>query len=635
MIKKLLILLLVMLSTILISCDTEESETGASEDEVFWKTFYSRNVDILDEENVSKASDGYSTVTEQGYKGWYYGSYDNKFTEATHDGSKWVYESSHLNKEMLCSNNDSYAARKYVHNKEFSTAVITGTLKGDSKPGHVSLQILVNNQIVLVTEELDCTDEVGLYYETSVELKQNDEVIFVLVGEGTANVNPMISSAELNLSLHAQNPFGYFGDVIPYYNVEEEKMYMYYMIGDTSDLANPVITMHLGLSSDMFNYNTLPDEEFKIYEFVDRAVNLDFFQYKLGLSKTEITNQVNKEFKDGVRDIYTFFDTQVNRWRFVALAYYERYGMVKCALVTSCSDDESGKTWNQPVKTLVNYPLFKQPECPAAMYINDRWYIFCSLWGESIHNVGRFRYYIGDVGKGIDEQDWTNKEAYFLDGEDLCAAQIVDVGGRYLMYGWIPKCYEDEYFPKVVDNGLWGGAMNIQREIYQNADGTLCVRLTDTLKTMINKGVLMNCGSIQNVTRETISANYSASYISTNINLNNSDYASIVLKSSGKDYKISFYKENDKMVMTIGCDQDIYHRIASTNEISNFKDEILEIDIIVEGNVLEVFLNDKYALSARTSMFSGSYEEIILESDGATYNDFIINKLANSYNVYD
>lgn len=633
MIKK--ILILIIFSFLLISCDIETNVENDSLVDTFWDEFYKRNVDIPSAANVVKASDGYSSINEQGYNGWYYGSYSGAFLEAQYDGEKWVYGDCYLNKDIMSSTESNFSARKYVHNKDYNDILISGTLKGDGNNGEVSLKIIVNDNEILSTDSIKCSDKTGIYYEVEANLALNDDVIFVLTGTGSASVNPMICKADTILNIHAQNPFGYFGDLIPYYNVEEQKMYMYYMVGDTSDLANPVTTMHLGLSSDMFNYNTLSDEEYKIYECVDRAVHLNILYPKLGITMKEITNQVNKDFKDGVRDIYTFFDTQVNRWRFVALAYYERYGMVKCALVTSCSDDESGKTWNQPVKTLVNYPLFKQPECPAAMYINDRWYIFCSLWGESIHNVGRFRYYIGDVGKGIDEQDWTNKEAYFLDGEDLCAAQIVDVGGRYLMYGWIPKCYEDAYFPKVVDNGLWGGAMNIQREIYQNADGTLCVRLTDTLKTMINKGVLKNCGSIQNVTRETISANYSASYISTNINLNNSDYASIVLKSSGKDYKISFYKENDKMVMTIGCNQDIYHRIASTNEISNFKDEILEIDIIVEGNVLEVFLNDKYALSARTSMFSGSYEEIILESDGATYNDFIINKLANSYNVYD
>lgn len=577
---------------------------------------------------VSKPSYGYGSVTEQGYGGWYYGCTTNgEYREAEYLTDAWRCDGAVLNRSYLTSTANACATRKYVNPYESGAVTVSGTLKGDGIAGHVTLYAFLGEHR-LCEVSVDTTDTVGIYYEFSCDLLCGDELYFVLQGDGTAQVEPLICYGSDEARLHAQNDTGYFGDLIPVYNPDDRKMYMYYMTGDVSDLAHPVVEMHLAVSDDLFRF---VETEYEIKPFVDRAVNLRFFKK----SYQEIFDFGT--FPNGYRDMYILFDRQINRWRYVALCYYERSGMIKCALGTGISDDETGDSWTTPIKVLQNYPLFKQPECPCAAYIGDRWYIFCSLWGESIHNVGRLRYYVGDPGKTIDEQDWTTKQAHYLDGEDLCAAQIVDIGGKYLMYGWIVKCYEDQYFPKVIDNGLWGGDMNLPREVYQTDDGLLALRMPEYIKNMCKKGVVKRGEdvTVNGDSKRIAEGGFGSSFISGKLDFAGSDRTAVVLRSDGKEYEIRFCRENGKVTMYIGCDADLTHPVASFYETGEALTSI-NLDIIVEGNTLEVFVNDQYALSARTSMFSGKFQSIELRSEGtARAHDFMVHKLANCYNVFD
>lgn len=601
--------------------------------DLFWEDFYAAHspdeaVVLDDNYDINQASYGYLVKREQGYNGWYYGKYTaGVYHSAELKNGGWVAGNASLSDAWITSANSHSGARKYVNSRADGKVWINGTLKGDGNPGTVRLEIFNNQNQILETADIDCKDTIGIYYEVEVELNQGDELIFALIGEGCAHVNPMIVYNHAELVLRAQNQSGYWGDLMPYYNEEDGLMYMYYMTGDTSDLANPKIDLHLATSEDLFNFT---EEEYEIKDCVERIVQLNIFD----VPGSEMLDM--ETFPDGYRDTYRFFDEQIQRYRYVALSYYSRSGVIKCALSTGVSDDAEGLSWTQPAKILVNFPIFKQPECPWAMWINDRWYIGCSLWGTSDHNVGRCRYYIGDEGKGIDEQDWLNKEAHYIDGEDLCASQIIDVGGRYLMYGWIIMCYEDAYFPRTIDNGLWGGEMNVMREVYQLEDGTLGTRLPDTLKKMLCKGLVK---SGENLTLESNSAeltgDFGSSYITYRADLTQASSVTATLISDGKEYEIILSKNEGKTNLQIMCKEDTTHPLAASYEIDADLDEC-NVIIISEGNVLEVFVNDKYALSARTSMFSGRFQKMTIAVEGtAKIVDWKICKLANSLNVYE
>lgn len=607
-------------------CKKEETDP-------FWDDFYAARapydaVTLTEDHDINQASYGYLAKREQGYNGWFYGDYsENEFRLAELKDGIWTIGDAALADAWITSTKSSSGARKLVNARETVEVQINGTLKGDGNRGTVHMEIYKNQEKILVTGEVDCRDTVGIYYETNIELGQGDELIFVLVGEGCAYVNPMVVYNHAELVLRAQNQTGYWGDLMPYYNEEDGVMYMYYMTGDTSDLANPKIDLHLATSEDLFHFT---EQEFEVKDCVERIVNLNIFD----VSGTEMLDF--ETFPDGYRDTYRFFDEQIQRYRYVALSYYSASGVIKCALSTGVSDDEEGLSWTKPAKILMNFPIFKQPECPWAMWINDRWYIGCSLWGTSDHNVGRCRYYIGDEGKGIDEQDWLNKEAHYIDGEDLCASQIVDVGDRYLMYGWIIMCYEEEYFPKTIDNGLWGGEMNIMREVYQTEDGTLGTRLPEALKKMLCKGVVK---AGENVTlrdqEASLSGNFDASYITFHADLSQATGITATLTSGEKDYEVILSKSGGKTNLQIMCREDVNHPLAASYEIDG---ELGECDVIIisEGNVLEVFINDTYALSARTSMFSGGFQNMTITAEGvADITNWTIYKLANNWNVYD
>lgn len=428
--------------------------------------------------------------------------------------------------------------------------------------------------------------------------------------------------------LHAQNPYGYWGDLIPYYNQEEQRLYMYYMIMKY-EYPYDGCTLHLSVSDDMFNFR---EDPYVVYDYINAAVNQDF--RGLGIGIWDIFDL--ESFPDGPRDWYYFFDPQVNRWRYVALAYLHK-GPNRCALVTAVSDDETGLEWHQKATVLQYFPNLKEPECPCAMYIGDRWYIFCSLSGYSIHNVGRPRYYIGEAGKRIDEQDWTAKEAHYIDGEDVCASQIIDVGGHYLLYGWIPKCKDGEYFDGTNDFALWGGVMTFPREIYQREDGTLGTRIPKVLKKMLKKELLTSADGLR-IDGETVTVceqDAGSSCVSFQADVGDSEDFTVSLISAGKSYDLRFVRNDETTTISLGCKSDTGHPVYASY-VTDERLTSLDVLILTEGTVTEVFINDTYSLTARTSMFSGSFEKVFASSDGkAEIKSFDLYRLANSENIYD
>lgn len=115
--------------------------------------------------------------------------------------------------------------------------------------------------------------------------------------------------------------------------------------------------------------------------------------------------------------------------------------------------------------------------------------------------------------------------------------------------------------------------------------------------------------------------------------MQSSQSASATLVSDGKEYTVSIRAEDGKSVLTIGCPQDTTHPVAAVYDMA--AGQKFDVSIISEDNVLEVFVNDEYALSARTSMFSGRFEKLVLSSDGAAeFKNIKINKLANSADLY-
>ena len=57
--------------------------------------------------------------------------------------------------------------------------------------------------------------------------------------------------------------------------------------------------------------------------------------------------------------------------------------------------------------------------------------------------------------------------------------------------------------------------------------------------------------------------------------------------------------------------------------------------ILIDHSIFEVYVNDKYSLSARTSMFSGVHTSSLYSDNTAVFKNITVGKLAHQGDIYD
>lgn len=101
-----------------------------------------------------------------------------------------------------------------------------------------------------------------------------------------------------------------------------------------------------------------------------------------------------------------------------------------------------------------------EPECPQMFQLGGKWVLLASIYDRA---VGAPVYWISGSPLG----PWQKKPAGQLDGKDLCAAQIAFEEKSPLLFGWIPLK------PSRAAKQTWGGHLALPREVHALPDGTL------------------------------------------------------------------------------------------------------------------------------------------------------------------
>lgn len=613
----------------LISCDVPENEE-IPEYDVFWESFYKSNTikekyAIPLDADTTKASYGYTLNDSQGHNNWYYLYANDLESTLQYEESISGFKNENVeivNDEMKA--NDGIAVRGYKVSKP-GKITICGNVSNVSDV-NASFEIYKNDQKIYPIDGsliIEANDTVGYYYEIETEVN-NDDVIYFALLEGHIKCNPTISYVKINEILYQTPSWNFWGDVHPFYY--NGKMYMYTLEGYLENPGNERYMWHLYTSTDMFTYE---EEDYEVFPYVKNHYNDSLYVYESIFDKMT--------FPYGSRDMFLFYDEGAKKYIYFGLCYYE--DMSSC-LGVRVSDDETGVTWSTPMYSLRDFNFACDPECSQALYINDRWYIITSIWGQSIHSVGRPAYLIGDKGKNFLENDWSKKEFHYLDGEDLCAYNMVEVGaGHYLMYGWIPKTSysntEEVYFNGTRDHGLWGGNINVPREVYQNSDGTLSTRLDNQIVKLLNRGKIYYSDEITTKNGFVELGQFDRTYVEFDVEVNNSKYISYNLTSDGKNYEIRLTEETDGIYLSIVNLSDKGHKIASSMKIGNKLLDEYNFKILIDHSIFEVHVNDKYSLSARTSMFSGVHTSSLYSDNTAVFKNITVGKLAHQGDIYD
>ena len=277
------------------------------------------------------------------------------------------------------------------------------------------------------------------------------------------------------------------------------------------------------------------------------------------------------------------------------------------------------------------------PECPQLKRIGNRWYLFYSVYGTgTAGNVGYLTYRVGDEDVPPEEVDWNSKEEHALEGGDLHAAQVCKVGDFWYLFGWI------NYRPHA---NVWGGYLNLAREVYQREDGLLATRCDEYLLSLLNKGHIASFAGNASldsmkeeegaflVTSETgdarLSETFGRSLTQAEIELPlTASYAGVTLSEGGKTYHVRLKRQNGELYLCIESGSE-----GCSVKVEGADETHFSLTVAADGPFLEAYVNGSVSLTSHT-LLTGSYTLGLSGGKGAQLSAEVY-KLADYNNIFE
>lgn len=468
---------------------------------------------------------------------------------------------------------------------------------------------------------------------------------------------------------------GYFGDVHPFYH--DGKMYMFYLSTgrETGSVHQPFSSM-LCVSDDMIHYQPVelvmdpanpPEQElyFALGVYVDAdgrfrscygkgsyvggSVSDELITWSNGAEPymdeetTMLRYKYRVSFDSDVysgRDPYITYDSETESYYCVVMNYYSDQADKGEKGLALYIGNREGIYSTKAVK-LVSFTGTGDPECPQLLKIGNRWYLFYSVYGSGAGGgVGGLSYRMGGEGELPQNVDWENAREYSLDGGDLHAAQLVNVGDKLYMYGWL------NYEPHA---NVWGGYLNLPREVYQSENGTLLTRCDPYLTEKLNKGQWAQFTSENTVCKNisadaarfvskgngmvTLQQQFGRTFLTADLTLPaGADCAGFTLTQGSFQYFVGLRREEEKLILTVSSQgkepESAYIRVDDASTIQ------FRLKVIVDGPFVEAFVNDSHSVSAHTRLKSDPVTYgLLLNGAETAAEDATVNALADYQNI--
>jgi hypothetical protein len=644
----------------------------------------------MDSKKRYVASEGFSTAG-QGIENWYYFEKNgNGYAEMTYSQQEQAWLSTDGEAQITADtmlpgiSNDSVRGFKAPVEGNMVISGIVNNPNAESLINAKAKMVLNDVQIWPSTGWADLAYNNGVGYSINqpVYVFPGDEIRFIVSsGGGTIEKslewNPIVSySADpLKQMLHFRQPSHYIGDVHPFY--ENGIYYLFYLKPGTfepllvtsTDMihwqtetlthGNPLpaqIYYALGVFKDGDKYRSY----YGNFSSMKGSESTDLLHWNKAPETYDIANNMNL-FPSGSRDPYVFWDPDIEAYRMVSTAYRSKPStggtILDASIALTTSNGADLTSWGTQIEMIrfpnTNVPLSsaQDPEVAQMFKMGERWYLMSSIAGQSVHHVGKPTYWIGSPNTPIDQENWSSKQAHSLDGEDLAAVQIFQGNGKWYMLGWIPQ---------QSSGNAWGGHLSLPREIYQLSDGKLAVRLESAISMAIRGELLYSSASSLPIVEEAGSWQH---------NLSTIDYSGT---SFGMAKLPGTYDRIDlEMNVALGAgavrgglllDKDTsgpygyeiaLDRVSNMIKIRrdatgsggwvNFAEMKVEagdlnginnVRVIAEGDILEVFVNDKYSLAARiSSAFSATGIRLFASGGDASFGNVRIHALKSKGTV--
>jgi hypothetical protein len=289
------------------------------------------------------------------------------------------------------------------------------------------------------------------------------------------------------------------------------------------------------------------------------------------------------------RDPFVFWNGEDHRYWCVMTTQMAGQPKRKAGAVTYATSTDFTHWENRGV--LLNPGNIDEPECPQMFRLAARWYLLASIYDRA---VGRPSYWVSDSASG----PWKSEPAGVLDGKDLCAAQVAWDGARWVMFGWIPLTASKPGYQG------WGGHLALPREVFVLPDGMLGTRLHGDVGRAIRgkpllpalKGVLLLDGKANRRNFDLLPNDGRLDIELVLKSAQDSTQMGVVLDAKATDGGVAVTIDLAQHRLLIqGPGADVWSDLSIAAPVG----QATLLRVIVEGDMVEVFLMDRYSLAAR------------------------------------
>ncbi len=250
--------------------------------------------------------------------------------------------------------------------------------------------------------------------------------------------------------------------------------------------------------------------------------------------------------------------------------------------------------------------LYTMHEMPDLFQIGDWWYLITTEYSDKCKMVYR-------MGKTL-YGPWTAPFDDAFDGRAYYAGRTFCMNGQRILFGWVPtRAEEDDH-----SNFIWGGTF-VAHEIFQRKDGTLGVKVPDTVWNAFGEGKYLGQTVIERtdgITRQ-ICCRDSTDFFSLEGDFKFSEgtrtfgLSFMGNEEEGKFYQFSFYVLENKYVfekkpnmewpsiMNIGLERPILLK----------PEENYHIQLIVDDTIATLYVN---GVALNTRMYEKPGQDLSL-----------------------
>lgn len=307
------------------------------------------------------------------------------------------------------------------------------------------------------------------------------------------------------------------------------------------------------------------------------------------------------------RDPFVYFDEEKGKYGMLIAARVKSEAPVFSKGVTMVAYSEDGYNhWELDNTPFYAPHAFFAHECPDLFRIGDWWYLVFSEFTDKVVTTYR-------MSRSLNGP-WTAPKVNAFDGHAFYAAKSVSDGKRRIMFGW--NCIRNNEH----DGGewQWGGTI-IPHEVVQGEDGALYVRCPDEVRASYRKEVRLKESARLGGVEKTAKGyrlgddgkNVVMFHAPQNFKLefkivpqdDRGEFGVILRENSNQNYfyTVRFEPKFNRLAF------DRYPRCGGRGPIDADTERYCPMEagkphvvlIIAEGSVLEVYVDDKYAMSER------------------------------------